>query len=118
MKVHLYAGDAQESPTTYCGKEPDSVRIHGVYTREAMEGAASGPMHPLLPPLARPRRRLGMTTTYTNDLVIFDLDGTLANADHRQYLIERTPKDWDAYFACLCPKDAPNWPADPHLLGS
>ena len=36
MKVHLYAGDAQESPTTYCGKEPDSVRIHGVYTREAM----------------------------------------------------------------------------------
>ena len=50
-----------------------------------------------------------MTTTYTNDLVIFDLDGTLANADHRQYLIDRTPKDWDAYFA-LSVADAPNWP--------
>ena len=50
-----------------------------------------------------------MTTTYTKDLVIFDLDGTLANADHRQYLIDRTPKDWDAYFA-LSVADAPNWP--------
>ena len=50
------------------------------------------------------------TYTYPEYLVIFDLDGTLANADHRQHLIERSPKDWGAYFA-ECPKDTPNWPA-------
>ena len=37
MKVHLYAGTAQEAPTTYCGKAADGVRIHGVYTLGAME---------------------------------------------------------------------------------
>lgn len=31
---------------------------------------------------------------------VFDLDGTLANLDHRLHHIrEKTPKDWDAFFA-------------------
>ncbi|MFG2222851.1 hypothetical protein [Streptomyces sp. NPDC048644] len=32
-------------------------------------------------------------------LAVFDLDGTLADSGHRQYLIERTPRDWRAFFA-------------------
>lgn len=35
---------------------------------------------------------------------IFDIDGTLANGDHRKHHIVREdgqPKDWDAYFATL-----------------
>ncbi len=31
-------------------------------------------------------------------IVITDLDGTLSNAEHRVHLIERKPKDWDAFF--------------------
>jgi phosphoglycolate phosphatase-like HAD superfamily hydrolase len=37
---------------------------------------------------------------------IFDIDGTLANGEHRRHHIEKTPKDWDAYFA-LCHLDEP-----------
>ncbi len=37
---------------------------------------------------------------------IFDLDGTLANGDHRLHHIQKTPKDWTAYFAA-CRGDAP-----------
>jgi hypothetical protein len=29
---------------------------------------------------------------------IFDIDGTLANADHRLHHIQKTPKDWDSFF--------------------
>ncbi|TXC94751.1 hypothetical protein [Streptomyces sp. ISID311] len=32
-------------------------------------------------------------------LAVFDLDGTLADAGHRQHLLERTPRDWKAFFA-------------------
>ena len=33
--------------------------------------------------------------------IVFDLDGTLANCDHRTHYLEQEPKDWDAYFnAC------------------
>lgn len=32
-------------------------------------------------------------------VIIFDIDGTLANADHRVHHLQRKPKDWDAFFA-------------------
>ena len=37
---------------------------------------------------------------------IFDIDGTVANGDHRLHHIKKTPKDWTAYFAA-CAGDAP-----------
>jgi FMN phosphatase YigB (HAD superfamily) len=43
--------------------------------------------------------------------VIFDIDGTLANGDHRLHLIQQTPKQWDAYFD-LCDGDLPI----PHMI--
>lgn len=41
--------------------------------------------------------------------VIFDLDGTLALCDHRRHHLQKTPKDWDAFYAA-CDKDVPNLP--------
>lgn len=38
---------------------------------------------------------------------IFDIDGTLANGDHRLHHIQKSPKDWDAYFAA-CFGDSPH----------
>jgi phosphoglycolate phosphatase-like HAD superfamily hydrolase len=32
-------------------------------------------------------------------IVIFDIDGVLADATHRQHLVQQRPKDWDAFFA-------------------
>lgn len=43
------------------------------------------------------------------DVVIFDLDGTLALIDHRRHLVEGKDKDWDKFFA-ECKNDLPNWP--------
>ena len=42
-------------------------------------------------------------------LVIFDLDGTLANTDHRAHYLERPSKekDWRGFFAA-CDKDEPH----------
>lgn len=37
---------------------------------------------------------------------IFDIDGTLADIRHRLHLIEKAPKDWDA-FHDACVDDAP-----------
>lgn len=37
---------------------------------------------------------------------MFDLDGTLADTAHRQRFLERTPRDWDAFFAAA-PNDPP-----------
>ena len=37
---------------------------------------------------------------------IFDIDGTLANGEHRRHHIEKAPKDWDTYFL-LCYLDEP-----------
>ena|SRR5712671_1452820 len=37
---------------------------------------------------------------------LFDIDGTLADIRHRLHHIERTPKDWDAFFAD-CVDDLP-----------
>lgn len=30
--------------------------------------------------------------------IIVDIDGTLANCDHRRHHLEKTPKDWDSFF--------------------
>ena len=38
--------------------------------------------------------------------IIFDIDGTIANGDHRVHLIKSEPKQWDAYFD-LCDRDEP-----------
>jgi hypothetical protein len=32
-------------------------------------------------------------------IAVFDLDGTLSDAGHRQHFLERRPRDWDAFFA-------------------
>ncbi|GGT13369.1 phosphatase domain-containing protein [Streptomyces purpureus] len=39
-------------------------------------------------------------------LAVFDLDGTLSNSAHRQHFLERSPRDWDAFFAAA-PDDPP-----------
>lgn len=44
-----------------------------------------------------------------SDCVIFDLDGTLANLDHRLHHIKDGKKDWDAFFAAMA-DDTPNGP--------
>lgn len=38
--------------------------------------------------------------------VIFDIDGTLANNEHRQHFLEKNPKDWDGFFEAMV-KDKP-----------
>lgn len=40
------------------------------------------------------------------NIILFDLDGTLANCEHRLSHITQTPKDWRAFFAA-CGKDEP-----------
>ncbi|MFF3286876.1 hypothetical protein [Streptomyces sp. NPDC003023] len=39
-------------------------------------------------------------------LAVFDLDGTLSDSGHRQHLLERRPRAWDAFFAAA-PNDPP-----------
>lgn len=41
------------------------------------------------------------------DTIVIDLDGTLANIDHRTHLVKRDKPDWDAFFAA-CVDDTPN----------
>lgn len=40
---------------------------------------------------------------------IFDLDGTLADIEHRRHLVENGNKEWDAFYEA-CVDDKPNWP--------
>ena len=40
---------------------------------------------------------------------IFDLDGTLADCTHRLHHLEKSPKDWDSFFAA-CAQDEPIFP--------
>lgn len=40
------------------------------------------------------------------DIIIFDLDGTLADCQHRIHNITKSPKDWRAFFAA-CKDDSP-----------
>ena len=42
----------------------------------------------------------------TSPIYLFDLDGTLADIDHRKHLLEQDPVDW-GYFYALCPHDKP-----------
>ncbi len=42
---------------------------------------------------------------------LFDIDGTIADLSHRLHHIEKSPKDWDAFFAA-CAGDAPI----PHII--
>ena len=39
--------------------------------------------------------------------IIIDLDGTLSDSAHRQHFMEKTPKDWKAFYAALV-DDPPN----------
>ena len=41
--------------------------------------------------------------------IVCDLDGTLANIEHRRYLVESKPKQWDEFYA-RCKDDSPNLP--------
>jgi FMN phosphatase YigB (HAD superfamily) len=40
-------------------------------------------------------------------IVLFDLDGTLANISHRRHLLDKTDEGWRAFYAA-CPKDTVN----------
>jgi phosphoserine phosphatase len=42
--------------------------------------------------------------------VVFDLDGTIANTDHRAHLVDRAQgkPDWRAFYAA-CAHDTPHW---------
>jgi hypothetical protein len=31
-------------------------------------------------------------------IAVFDIDGVLADASHRQHLVEQQPRDWDSFF--------------------
>ena len=48
-----------------------------------------------------------MKSTWKSPCVIFDLDGTLCNCEHRLHYIKQTPKDWDN-FHDACVNDLPN----------
>ena len=39
-----------------------------------------------------------METDMDEEIVIFDIDGTLADISKRRHHIEKKPKDWDAFF--------------------
>lgn len=43
------------------------------------------------------------------DIVIFDLDGTLADITHRRHLVECEPKLWREFYAA-CHDDSVNYP--------
>lgn len=47
-------------------------------------------------------------------LAVFDLDGTLADVRHRTHLIERRPRDWEAFFDAA--RDDPPLPTGVALL--
>jgi phosphoglycolate phosphatase-like HAD superfamily hydrolase len=34
-------------------------------------------------------------------IVVFDIDGVLADATHRQHLVQQRPKDWAGFFAAV-----------------
>lgn len=49
---------------------------------------------------------IATTEALVTRCIIYDIDGTIANGDHRLHLIKTAPKQWDAYFD-LCAGDAP-----------
>lgn len=42
------------------------------------------------------------------EAIIIDLDGTLANCDHRRHLVEGEKRDWDRFFSLMW-KDTANY---------
>lgn len=40
--------------------------------------------------------------------ILVDIDGTIANIDHRRFCLEQKPKDWKT-FGDLMPNDTPNY---------
>ncbi|MGW1214880.1 phosphatase domain-containing protein [Streptomyces sp. NPDC002499] len=47
-----------------------------------------------------------MTDSSGRPLAVFDVDNTLADTAHRQRFLERSPRDWDAFFTAA-PHDPP-----------
>jgi phosphoglycolate phosphatase-like HAD superfamily hydrolase len=47
-----------------------------------------------------------VTDSSGRPLAVFDVDNTLADTAHRQRFLERSPRDWDAFFAAA-PHDPP-----------
>lgn len=44
-------------------------------------------------------------------MFVIDIDGTLANAEHRLHLIKQEPKDWDKFLdPKMVDRDQPIWP--------
>ena len=41
------------------------------------------------------------------NIVVVDVDGTIANGEHRQHFLKQTPKNWDAFFDA-CDLDTPH----------
>ena len=44
-----------------------------------------------------------------SSVCIFDIDGTLANCDHRLHYVKNKPKNWDAFYS-ECMDDHVIWP--------
>ena len=44
-----------------------------------------------------------------SSVCIFDVDGTLANCDHRLHYVKNKPKNWDAFYS-ECMSDHVIWP--------
>ena len=44
-----------------------------------------------------------------SSVCIFDIDGTLANCDHRLHYVKNKPKNWDAFYS-ECMGDHVIWP--------
>ena len=49
-----------------------------------------------------------------NEVIIFDLDGVISDASHRQHFIKQTNKDWEGFFSS-CSQD-PLIPAGAKLI--
>ncbi|MEW1774346.1 hypothetical protein [Streptomyces sp. NPDC086777] len=47
-----------------------------------------------------------MTESSRRPIAVFDIDNTLADTAHRQRFLERSPRDWDGFFAAA-PHDPP-----------
>jgi FMN phosphatase YigB (HAD superfamily) len=51
--------------------------------------------------------------------VIFDIDGTLADCQHRRHFVEKAPKDWEAFYAGMIhDKPKPNVVALTRMLSA
>lgn len=57
-------------------------------------------------------REAGFDSAFGESEVIFDLDGTLANLEHRLHYIQGELKDWNAFFEA-CGDD---WPIEENIL--